>query len=250
MSNEILSEQTQARESKPRTDYLPNQSYQWLEEISSVAVFVCNINSGEILFMSKSVQNIGGYPYYCYEQGGLSFFASLVHPEDYGMLLNNYVEAISCVQFSGATPDENYSFTNQFRIWHKEQYWITIQTDVLVLDSTKNGEIKKVFGTLKKAEANRIQNVQMEGGNETTENLLQSKKPIPINLKKSPNEKITPRELEVLQLIGHGFSAKQIADKLYISIHTAINHRKNLIEKFQVKNTAELILEASKVYWL
>ncbi len=58
---------------------------------------------------------------------------------------------------------------------------------------------------------------------------------------------ISPRENEVLRLIANGFSSKQIADQLFISDHTAITHRKHLIEKFNVKNTAQLIKEASKV---
>jgi DNA-binding CsgD family transcriptional regulator len=55
---------------------------------------------------------------------------------------------------------------------------------------------------------------------------------------------ISEREKEVLQLIANGFSSKEIADMLFISNHTAISHRKNLIEKFQVKNTAHLITRA------
>jgi DNA-binding CsgD family transcriptional regulator len=57
---------------------------------------------------------------------------------------------------------------------------------------------------------------------------------------------VSTREKEVLQLIADGFSSKQIADKLFISNHTAITHRKNLINKFKVKNTAQLISMASK----
>lgn len=57
---------------------------------------------------------------------------------------------------------------------------------------------------------------------------------------------ISAREKEVLFLLGEGYSSKEIADRLYISIHTAITHRKHLIEKFAVKNTAQLIKEASK----
>ena len=62
--------------------------------------------------------------------------------------------------------------------------------------------------------------------------------------KKDSHCSISKREKEVLKLIGEGYSSKQIADKLYISNHTAISHRKNLIEKFQVKNTAHLIKRA------
>ncbi|MBP0904198.1 response regulator transcription factor [Mariniflexile gromovii] len=61
---------------------------------------------------------------------------------------------------------------------------------------------------------------------------------------------ISPREKEVLQLIADGYSSKEIASKLYISNHTAISHRKNLIEKFQVKNTAHLIKKASALIFL
>ncbi len=57
---------------------------------------------------------------------------------------------------------------------------------------------------------------------------------------------ISPREKEVLKLVADGYSSKQIADKLFISNHTAISHRKNLIEKFKVRNTAQLIKRASR----
>lgn len=57
---------------------------------------------------------------------------------------------------------------------------------------------------------------------------------------------ISSREEEVLRLIANGFSSKEIADILFISHHTAISHRKNLIEKFQVRNTAHLVKKAAE----
>jgi two-component system response regulator NreC len=60
---------------------------------------------------------------------------------------------------------------------------------------------------------------------------------------------LTKREKEVLQLVGDGFSTKQISDKLNISINTVETHRRHLLEKLQVKNSMELIKEASKVFW-
>jgi DNA-binding CsgD family transcriptional regulator len=62
--------------------------------------------------------------------------------------------------------------------------------------------------------------------------------------------KISKREREVLRLIANGHSSKMVADKLCISIHTAARHRTNLLEKFQAKNTAELVFMASRRYWL
>ena len=57
-------------------------------------------------------------------------------------------------------------------------------------------------------------------------------------------EGLTSRELEVLQLVAYGFLNKQIADKLSISLHTVISHRKNITRKLQIKTIAGLTVYA------
>ncbi len=52
---------------------------------------------------------------------------------------------------------------------------------------------------------------------------------------------LTAREVEVLQLIAQEFSNREIAEKLYISIRTVDTHRRNLLEKLGLKNTAGLV---------
>ena len=56
---------------------------------------------------------------------------------------------------------------------------------------------------------------------------------------------LTRREREVLGLLADGLCAKEIAQILFISETTVITHKKNLKNKFKVKNTVELV---SKVY--
>jgi DNA-binding NarL/FixJ family response regulator len=68
-------------------------------------------------------------------------------------------------------------------------------------------------------------------------------------LKKNEDSKIpvlTRREKEVLLLIAEGLTNHQIADKLFISTTTVDTHRKNLLTKFEVKNTATLIRLAAQ----
>ena len=55
---------------------------------------------------------------------------------------------------------------------------------------------------------------------------------------------LTRREIEVLRLIASGLTNAEIADKLFVSASTIDSHRKNLISKLQVKNTAALISTA------
>ncbi len=52
---------------------------------------------------------------------------------------------------------------------------------------------------------------------------------------------LTSREQEVLLLIAEGFTNAQIAEKLFVSPYTVDSHRKNLLTKFEVNNTAGLI---------
>lgn len=57
---------------------------------------------------------------------------------------------------------------------------------------------------------------------------------------------LSSREKEVLQLIADGMTNPQIAAKLFLSLHTVDSHRKNLLTKFAVNNTASLIKLAAK----
>lgn len=57
---------------------------------------------------------------------------------------------------------------------------------------------------------------------------------------------LTKREKEVLHPIAEGFTNPQIAGKLFISPLPMDSHRKNLLTKFNVKNTAALIKMAAQ----
>lgn len=52
---------------------------------------------------------------------------------------------------------------------------------------------------------------------------------------------ITRREKEILRMIAAGHTNPQIAEQLYISLSTVDSHRKNLMRKLNLKNTALLI---------
>ncbi len=62
--------------------------------------------------------------------------------------------------------------------------------------------------------------------------------------KELTGEELTKREKEILRFVASGFSNKQIADKLYISIHTVITHRKNITEKTGIKSVSGLTVYA------
>ncbi|MEQ1676952.1 MAG: response regulator transcription factor [Chitinophagaceae bacterium] len=52
---------------------------------------------------------------------------------------------------------------------------------------------------------------------------------------------LSAREKEILELIAEGYTNPQIAEKIFLSSFTVDSHRKNLLAKLNVKNTASLI---------
>ncbi|MFA6059094.1 MAG: response regulator transcription factor [Taibaiella sp.] len=65
--------------------------------------------------------------------------------------------------------------------------------------------------------------------------------------RKNASPKLTEREKEVLQLIIEEYGNHEIANKLFISLRTVENHRYNLLQKLDVKNTVGLVKAAMQM---
>lgn len=52
---------------------------------------------------------------------------------------------------------------------------------------------------------------------------------------------LSEREKEVLKLVVKGKSAQEMADEMFLSIHTVYTHRKNILKKLSCKNATELL---------
>jgi DNA-binding NarL/FixJ family response regulator len=59
-----------------------------------------------------------------------------------------------------------------------------------------------------------------------------------------PKDDLSPREIEVLQLICSEHNNQEIADKLFLSKRTVESHRQRLLEKIGTKNTVGLVVYA------
>ena len=57
-------------------------------------------------------------------------------------------------------------------------------------------------------------------------------------------EALSPREIDVLQLLCEGLSCPQIAEKLFISKRTVENHKANIFTKFEVNSIAQMMVKA------
>ena len=60
----------------------------------------------------------------------------------------------------------------------------------------------------------------------------------------SDREQLSTREKEIIVCVVKGMTNKQIAEKLFISTHTVITHRRNIAAKLQIHSPAGLTIYA------
>lgn len=61
---------------------------------------------------------------------------------------------------------------------------------------------------------------------------------------------LTPRELEILELIAEGMGNREISEKLFLSLHTIKNHIHKILHKLQVQRRADAVKYAYEKQWL
>jgi len=60
------------------------------------------------------------------------------------------------------------------------------------------------------------------------------------------DQKLTPRELEILKFVAEGYSNQLIADKLFISVRTVESHKNHIMQKLELTTTVDLVKYALK----
>ena len=71
--------------------------------------------------------------------------------------------------------------------------------------------------------------------------MVSSDKPFALNKQRLRELSITPRELEILELIASGLSNREIADKLFVSENTVKTHSSRLFDKLSAKRRTQAV---------
>jgi len=227
------------------------------------AVYVASCETSKLIYVDDLFESLTGYSKDCMKLG-LEFWLSLIHPEDKPQVMEDIIQGhkkLNDCEDNTLIPELFLSL--EYRFKKGDGKWIWIQE--LKFVTLTDGRIDKVLGLLIDIDEQRQLEEAQTRSNRYSPKLLDIaiqfknvnkkmwiKKPTDESLPTSQPPGIallTKREKEVLQLVGEGFSTKQISDKLNISINTVETHRRHLLEKLQVKNSMELIKEASKVFW-
>ena len=107
--------------------------------------------------------------------------------------------------------------------------------DAFIIKNTGKEEVLRAI--------ERVMNNEKYVSNELNLNLYQH---LGLGRNQSTSQNLTPRETEIIRYIGSGMTNHEIAERLFLSTSTVDTHRKNILAKLQLKNTAALVRYAAE----
>ncbi|MBN1820646.1 MAG: PAS domain-containing protein [Prolixibacteraceae bacterium] len=212
-----------------------------LIENSSISVF--DLYKREHVFVSSNFSNMLGYNLNEVEKQGNDYFNSKVHPEDFPVNLKVGIELFRQSVKIPVEERKNYKLVHDYRIKNGSGKYIRVIEQQQALELDKKGKIWLALSTvdfspdqdLNTGPRFRIYNFK-------TGEIMDPKTFTGISVNET---KLSRREQEILKLVKEGLPSKEIAEKLFISVHTVNTHRQRILEKLNVTNSFEAIQYAS-----
>lgn len=210
---------------------LPNQFF-----------YVNDFKTSRNICIHPNIEAITGYsPDEFYDFGRIY---ELIHPDDSEFVYEFSKRTIFiCTYYKTELLKNPFTslFTIDFRLKHKNGNYIRLNRNTTCLKTDKEGNM--IFALVLYTDVSHIKrnnsfNINWIGDTKYKLHLDD------LIRKYNINYNITKREKDILNLLIEGYSATEIAKKLFLSAHTIISHRKNLLHKTGSKNTAELIKRA------
>ncbi|GHN02100.1 hypothetical protein WSM22_35890 [Cytophagales bacterium WSM2-2] len=236
-----------------------------LRQDKSRAIYLVSCLQNKYLFVDDSFREVTGYAPAELLNKGLEFWIPLIHPENKAGVMESIIEGHRLLLDPDYSVKELRPLNLVYKFKRKEGQWIWLQETKWIIPSHDN--VKDfILGSLTDITAQRLNEdlglLQTASNNsngllkaalkykEANKKQLIDQSQVTEPARNKNIDLLTKREKEILKLISEGLSSKQVSDKLFISINTVETHRRHLLSKLKVKNSIELVKEASKAFWL
>jgi DNA-binding CsgD family transcriptional regulator len=224
-----------------------------VNRLAPITYVADNVRRRYLLFNGSSRQLLG-YDAEFMVKAGPQYYVNLLHHNDYKIYQEKICpEARDFLRQHNDGNCSDYSFSVNYRIKGKDGNYLNLLQRVIYIaladynvpmielgfltDITHYKEDTRMIHVIEKADYHR--NIL------STVQLMKS-----VYFPDKLDKMLSNRECEILKGISEGLSSKEIASKLFISVNTIHNHRKNMLQKTHTGNTAELLKYALSNYLL
>lgn len=213
---------------------------------SSTFTMITNTQEGKYDFISKNFEFATGLKRQDFLNNGIPHYLSLIHPEEIQTWLGILQELMTyCTSVYSAKELNRLDFQFNYRLRNGNDTYINILENQVNLKADVDGKPVVGLGHF------TVIGDGMQLPVRASIRYLNEKKEYETVFHKTYGallleDKISDRERDVIRLLAMGYDNQSIADKLFISSHTVKTHRKNLLNKTQSKNTAQLLVQCMR----
>jgi DNA-binding CsgD family transcriptional regulator/predicted adenine nucleotide alpha hydrolase (AANH) superfamily ATPase len=216
-----------------------------LDKMQSGAIRVYDCYALKYLYLSDSYFKLFEHEANASLNEALYTQRESIHPEDITIISATSIEFVNHLFSQDKEKRKSFKVAAEYRAKTAKGKYVRVITQDTVFRQTNNGSIWLLLNTIDLAPEQDLESAAKISfyNLDTGEPLVTSKEV----KKRLFSDIFSKRELEVLVHLSEGSSSKAIADKLFISVNTVNNHRRNIISKLNISNTSEAITLASNM---
>jgi PAS domain S-box-containing protein len=214
------------------------KGFEDLTNFGSQFIYVFDFPRGEITYVSPGVQKLLGYNP---DEVNLKFLYEKIHPDDRRGVTDATIDALQGTIDNHMTSPGRMKFSVNYRFQRKDGSYLQVLRYQTVQLSDQQGNILRTTGII--MELDHLPELIGVTGKMVDND---SGKVIYSRSYYNRDNLFSAREKQIILLLANGMKTDEIAEALFISPNTVSTHRKNMLRKHAVKNTAELILYSKK----
>lgn len=225
---------------------LPPGALDSIFQVGNSYYFVFDLAAGLFSYIHPNVKDVLGY-----DPGELQVdrFLSYIHPEDMSFFLDFEDEVRFFFKRLQLCDFLHYKVSYDYRIRTADNTFIRLLQQMVAINYNDDGYVLQTVGVhtdithLKEGGKPKLSFIGLNGRPSFYDVGAHREASFPIHT-------LTRREREVLRLVCAGYSTREIADTLFLSPHTVSTHRKNILQKVDVRSVAELVSTAVQRGWV
>ncbi len=199
-----------------------------------------NLHTMEYDFLGSAQEALTGYSNDEVAKRGLKFLMEQMHPDDAPYIARDAYQRFSEMALQEPVSQrKNLLLHENYRFRHKDGEWLHLIEHVWIVKLDDDGNPHMTLSHVYQLPSINpfrgnilIKKLQADNTYKTLYSQTYPRSEEAIN--------VSPREVEIVQLIARGLKGKEIADRLHISYETVRTHRKNILSKLELKTSGEL----------
>ncbi|QKG55829.1 PAS domain-containing protein [Hymenobacter sp. BRD128] len=194
-------------------------------------VFIYDVRAQQPVFVSAGIERVLGYPA---DEFNLEHFYNQIHPADAALVGR---ATMLSAEYAGRYRAETLGqvFSTAYRLRHQRGHYIRILRQNYGLYADEKGNVLVIASIYTDITAHKhTDEVTFHCTDERLQRRLEQELC-------PPGETLSRREQAVLKRVLAGRSSQQIADELFVSVHTVNTHRRNIKRKANRRDLPELL---------